>query len=1001
MQKELIIAVASIIVIAGIAVSANFISNFNSRTPATSLTTAYFAGNPPVLGTVSAPAYVKGGTTVTITGTVTDPDSMNVNVYCKDSTTVPAGTNISPPPSSSNKNCIAYVDLFETNIFYCGYTVATDNGTHYVHCKAYDPNNNQSAEQDTQYITDSIAPVTSLKYLETSQSGGGDEPPPDFNSTHYLDKLNNARTRLIIKPDSVSNDYNECRWGVSNVSFFSMPSANICLIVGCEELDCVARCDFGNLSEGAYTRYYACRDQAGNYSSTQSVNFVVMFLPVVSINNLAGDTSSPYADTVNDNQTILALNSGNATGCQYKYNSAFSYGTGSPCASPNNGTSSCNLGNLSNGNYTYYFICRTITPAGTVVGDSNTSANINFDVSNYPPTVSINNLAGDTDANYVDENLQDNKTDLVLTVSNATGCKWNDSNVVYSSMANNCPLGSPPTTATCSFGSLIEGSYTKYYACTNGNDSQTYDINFDVNDYSPNVSIDITPSGTNDIHPDTEVTVLISAQALKDKNISSINKANIQGCIINDLGDSGIGTSIATNTREVVCPAIPYLTTPIYRVKDVNAYDSNGIHSAAQEKSFSVFSCSIADYNFSIRKINNLNDTSGAGAIMANNVLEKGKFYRAEIKLVDTGNYDCNILDANWSSINAGELNLIVDFTQPPTCLFSSNGSTWQSDSACSFGPNNYINDVNIHDFGFGSSFWWGFNFKTPSVAGGGSVNTMIGAWSQTNSTPCNYYFNSSTPIIVGYAWHPPSASIVSPLNGSQFLFGSNIDFNALVSDAGNDIVSRKWDSNNDGSFGNDTNVSYSGLSYGNHTITFTATDSLGASDSDSVNISVLKTEGDVFGIEEFKVAPVIPSGRFAVDGEANISAQIWNYSVADANASITLTINDALTNQVNYTYTATQVIGGNYYQFSKDINFAQDLEPPGQAKSYYVKLKVAPAFNEENISNNEAMQTILLTGIKAVATPEIREELIALVLAAVLILLLPKKSREKSIKNK
>ncbi|MEW6294790.1 MAG: hypothetical protein AB1467_00650 [Candidatus Diapherotrites archaeon] len=1273
--------------------------------------------SPPTLGSISAPAKVKGGSTITIAPVSPgDPESQPLNFFC----------NEIGSPTSANTKCTQGSTLYSSPYsgMTCSYTTAaTDNITYTVYCRTYD-GTSYSTQRTTTYTTDLTAPSPVVNNL------AGDPEPL------YYDQVDDGVTKLYLDPDVTYGDASACRWSNSNVSYASM--TNNCTWGGAtapyplEEKTIyfsllTAYCDFGNLSEGPYTMYYACKDSVDNYSSTLSINFTVMFPPTVTINNLAGDSSSPYADTVNDSQTILVLNSDDATECTYSTTSGFTYSTGTLCSAPSGGTSNCNLGNLGGGNHIRYYACKnfignspttdsisfsvnfsplltsisdspdpikggstiTVSPVGpgdpesqllnffcnetgsptsantkctqgsasynspystmtcsyatattnqtytvycvtydgtsssaqrtttyttdstpptvtinNLAGDSSspyadavndnktilalnsvdatecrwsstpsftysagtvcnsptirdcnfgnlfngsytryyacrdgvgnnssTSTSIIFNVAlPNPPTISVNNLEGDTTSPYLDQNLDNNISVLVLNVSaDATGCRWSTTNVGYASMTNNCTIAG--STATCTFTQTLYSCtpYTRYYACTNGNNTPTYQIDFNVNkapylldinaynyevptgeatlasyhafdntcistcrdlnllnppDYNklqfnfvgpleqgwicgdvtvydnsclieaqgiksvslyyawktqypgqytlsvkamdecnlisqyskpqkvvvsgPIVSADLSPSPA---RPNQDINFFTRAESVEGRTISSINKDPIAGCTTKSDNDSGIGSSIATNTRIINC-----LEPRAYTVTNPKAYDSAGKYGIAAGFDFYVNSCSLSVNTFNVREIASITDTSNSSTTIYSclagecaGALKKNKYYRAEIKLENIGNETCKVQDMNWSSSIAGELSKIISSSETPNCLGSpmdpQGAVNWVSEQVnCSFNANNFIKNATYHEFGYNPAvppyyYWWGFNFKTPS-SGTDSIQTTVNAWSQVTGPVYNYYFTSGN-IAVGFTGHKPSVLIVSPSDGNNFLYGSVIDFNAIVTDDGNDVVSMQWDSNNDGTFGSTSYEQYNGLSVGDHNITFTATDSLGASGSDSIKISVLRMEADVFAVEDFKVESV-PAGRFMVDGNARISATIRNYSTSDANASIVLTISDAFTNQVNYTYTETQqIIGGNYYRFNKDINFALDLNPKGTAKSYYVKLKVLPAVNEENISNNEAMQTILLTGIKAVATPEIRVELIALVLAAVLILLLPKKSGKKSIKNK
>ena len=102
----------------------------------------------------------------------------------------------------------------------------------------------------------------------------------------------------------------------------------------------------------------------------------------------------------------------------------------------------------------------------------------------------------------------------------------------------------------------------------------------------------------------------------------------------------------------------------------------------------------------------------------------------------------------------------------------------------------------------------------------------------------------------VGVYNTPPSVSITSPLDGSEFDEGTIIDFEAIVSDDADSeaILLLIWSSDLDGELSSGQTASTDGsavyptanLSPGNHTITLRVIDSTGDSDQDSIQVGVV-----------------------------------------------------------------------------------------------------------------------------------------------------------------
>lgn len=88
----------------------------------------------------------------------------------------------------------------------------------------------------------------------------------------------------------------------------------------------------------------------------------------------------------------------------------------------------------------------------------------------------------------------------------------------------------------------------------------------------------------------------------------------------------------------------------------------------------------------------------------------------------------------------------------------------------------------------------------------------------------------------------PILATILSPTDGGQFEVGESITFNGYAYDInGEDLTgdSLIWTSDTDGEIGKGTTFTKNDLAEGIHTITLSATNSLGHSDTDSVSITI------------------------------------------------------------------------------------------------------------------------------------------------------------------
>lgn len=138
----------------------------------------------------------------------------------------------------------------------------------------------------------------------------------------------------------------------------------------------------------------------------------------------------------------------------------------------------------------------------------------------------------------------------------------------------------------------------------------------------------------------------------------------------------------------------------------------------------------------------------------------------------------------------------------------------------------------------------------------------------------------------------PPTATIAAPLDGAQYLGGTEIEFSVTATDPEDGSLSGgsvSWSSSLDGDLGTGSPLMTTGLSVGSHTVTVTVADSRGLQGTDEITVTVgangvptasISQPADGSSFEEGQAINFAGSATDPEDGDLTGAALTWSSSI-------------------------------------------------------------------------------------------------------------------------
>jgi hypothetical protein len=231
----------------------------------------------------------------------------------------------------------------------------------------------------------------------------------------------------------------------------------------------------------------------------------------------------------------------------------------------------------------------------------------------------------------------------------------------------------------------------------------------------------------------------------------------------------------------------------------------------------------------------------------------------------------------------AGTDSVEIRVNDPPVASITSpiGGSVYQQDESIPFAGTCTDSDGTI------TSTAWSSN-TDGALSNANTFNMGLSVGTHVVSLTCIDNDNATEVANVTIRVNdPPTASITAPADGSVHNLGDSVTIGATAADTDGSVTAYAWTSDIDGALSSASSFSTSGLSLGTHTITLKATDSDGATATDSVTIKIndyptasiiLPTDGALYAGNEN--TPFEGTGS---DTDGSVASYAWTSSIDGA----------------------------------------------------------------------------------------------------------------------